>query len=301
MSRPLPKIGVDHFGYWILDSDTDTSDVAADYGSFYPIKGITAAKFNPNSGGSTFYADNGLYESATYTGDIDVTISVAEIPPADFARLFGSTYGASTGLVEEYNTDAAPYVAIGFRAMKSDGHYRYISFKKGRFTKPSEDVQTKGNSISFQTQDVIFKGVCRTYDGKYKAWVDSDDSNLPAGVTDTVLNNESTGFFSTPDYTPVATTTPISDLAAVSGDAGGEIDLTFTAAASATSVKAQIADPAILTWTDATTSATLTAASTSATITGLTEGNTYSVRLVVVGGTKAGISNTDDAVAYDAA
>lgn len=294
MDKPLPRIGVDKL-YW-AKLLTDTSS-GATYDTPVHLKGVTSVGYNPNSQVGVFYADDGAYEAYSQDGEADVTISVADLEPQHYAELMGVTRD-SNGLIKEGNNDNAPEGAIGYRTQKSNGEYRYIWFYKGKFSKPQVNAETKGNAPNFQQQEITYKGLNRDYDGYKRRRFDSDDDDLPVGLTNTILASDVSGWFSTPDYVPTAPGTPLSDVAAVTGVGGsGTIDLTFTAAAGATSIKAQIYDAAYGEWKDATTSAAITASSTAATITGLTAGNTYTCRLVVNGGTSNGISNTDDAAA----
>lgn len=294
MIKPLPRIGVDQAYYALLTQDND-SGVA--YGTPTRMQGVNSISYNPNSQLEVYYADDGAYTSASQDGDIDLTVNVADLDPSVYAEILGVTRGAN-GVIDEAKTDDPPELAFGYRTQKSNGEYRFIWILKGKFSKPAVEAQTKGNAINFQGTELNFKGLNRDYDGKKRRRVDSDDENIPTGVTAATLNSAVTGWFSDPDYVVVAAGTPLSDVVASTGSGSGEIDLAFTAPSGATAVKAQIRDAAISSeWVDATTAAAITAASTSATITGLTPGNTYSCRLVVTGGASNGISNTDDAAA----
>lgn len=122
----------------------------------------------------------------------------------------------------------------------------------------------------------------------------SGEPNAPVGLTDVLLTNESTGFFSDPNFVPSAPGTAVADFAIATGVAGA-VDATWTAAVGASSVKIQVLDPVSGDYND--TSVSIAVGASSATVTGLTSGNTYTARLVVVSGTNNGISNTDTAAA----
>ena len=101
---------------------------------------------------------------------------------------------------------------------------------------------------------------------------------------------------STNSQMPTGVTTPIGDLVANTGAATGQIALAFSAPTGATAVTVET-KTGTGAWTTATLQAALNASSTTGIITGLTTGTIYSVRLIVTGGTKAGISNVDNATA----
>lgn len=295
MDKPLPRIGVDKLYAALVTSD-DSSGVV--YGTPFALQGVTEIGYNPNTQMAVFYADDGAYESISQDGETDLNIKVADLLPAHYALLMGVTQSAN-GVIDEDRDDNPPEVAIGYRTKKSNGEYRYVWVLKGKFGKPQISAQTGAGSINMQQMEIPYKGLNRDYDGKKRRKVDTDDDLFPTGLTNAAMANEVTGWFSSPDYVPVAPGTPIADLAAATGSgAAGTMALTFSAPTGATSVKVQAQDAAFGTWVDVETSATITDASTGATVEGLTAGNTYSVRLVVVGGTKNGISNTASAVAH---
>jgi phi13 family phage major tail protein len=294
MTKPLPRIGVDQAYFALLTQDNASGVV---YGTPTQMQGVRQIAYNPNPQQEVYYADDGAYTTISQDGDIDMVVTVADLDPAIYATILGVTQSGTNGVIEEDKTDNPPELAFGYRTQKSNGEYRYIWVLKGKFSKPALDAQTKSDSINAQDREINFKGLNRDYDGKKRRRVDSDDDLLPTGVTNAILNDDTTGWFSDPDFQPVAPGTPLSDVAAATGSGSGEIDLTFTAPTGATSVKAQIYDGAYGTWVDATTQAPITAISTSATITGLTASNTYTCRLVVIGGGSNGISNTDSAAA----
>ena len=76
--------------------------------------------------------------------------------------------------------DVAPEVAIGFRARKTGGKYAFIWLYRVRFSVPSENYQTKGNSIEYQTPEIEGTIMARA-DGNWKASYVGDGSS-----TDTV-------------------------------------------------------------------------------------------------------------------
>ena len=65
--------------------------------------------------------------------------------------------------------DEPPYVAIGFRAKKTGGRFRYVWLLKAKFKVPSEKYETKGESIKFNTPDIEADFTARKKDGRWKA------------------------------------------------------------------------------------------------------------------------------------
>ena len=76
-----------------------------------------------------------------------------------------------------WKEDEPPYVAVGFRAKKTGGKYRYVWLLKAKFKVPSEKYETKGESIKFNTPDIEADFTARKKDNRWKAdFVGTEDS-----------------------------------------------------------------------------------------------------------------------------
>jgi phi13 family phage major tail protein len=292
MERQSYMIGVDRLFLAEIISD-DTSGVS--YGTPFPVPGVNSIGVRMNNSNMTIYADDGAFENVNQQGDIDIVCSLAGLSGEKRADVTGGSYNSSTGMVEHDGTDVAKQYALGYRRQKANNTYRYKWFMKGSFARPDSAAATKSGSITSQPMQYVYRALNRANDVMLERTIDSDDANLPNGLTDALLNNATSGWFSSPDYVPVATGTQLSDVVAATGSSAGEIDLTFSAPTNADSIVAQVMD--IFGWVNVSTSAEITASSTSATIEGLTASNTYDCRLVVLGGDKHGVSNEDSATA----
>jgi phi13 family phage major tail protein len=173
MTRPL--IGLDSFYYAELLTDDSTG---TSYDTPVSITNLVSMSVNFNSDIATFFADDGPADAYSQIGEVDVAIEAADIPAEDLAFLLGMTYNAGTGLVEYDTAAVAPDIAIGFRAQKSNGDYRYVWLLKGRFGVPNMDHQTKEGSVNFQTLTINGKFLARTYDKKVFRRIDTDDPNF---------------------------------------------------------------------------------------------------------------------------
>ena len=167
-----PLIGLDKVYYAILNSDTSAS---ASYQTPVALKGAISISYNPNSEVATLFADDGAYETAESMGEIELEVGVADISQEDYAILLGHTITA--GVMEETTIDQPIDIAIGFRAKRSGGAYSYFWFYKGKFNKPTTEHETKGDAITYQTPTMMWKGVQRIYDGKFKASTRTDADN----------------------------------------------------------------------------------------------------------------------------
>lgn len=142
------------------------------------IAGAISAKVSPKSDTQTLYADDGAFETASQLSEITVELELADLPLQVQADLLGHT--VTNGVLEAKNTDQAPYVAIGFRSLKSNGKYRYYWLLKGKFEIPDDESQTKEDKTKFQTAKIKGTFVCRLYDGKWKLVGDEDEQGFSA-------------------------------------------------------------------------------------------------------------------------
>lgn len=288
MGKPLPKISVDKLYYCDVLSDTE---LGVTYGSPVWLQGVNQISYNPNTQNASWDADGGAYDTYSAFGDIQTTITIADLEPAQYAHLMGAAY--ENGVIKEGANDSAPEVAIGFRAEKSNGGFRFVWVLKGKFSKQQEDYNTKGSSgITYNPRTIMHTGLLRTYDGMARHMLDSDDSNVSLTVAQ--LSDSANGWYSNPDFDPASysAATPVSDLAASTGTNAGEITVAFTAPTSPTNIAIQVS-----TGSEWVTVKNM-ASGGSATLTGLVAGGEYLVRAVVTGGTNAGISNIDSATAH---
>lgn len=146
------RIGCDHLVY-AKQTTEDTATTAPVYGTITNAPGVIHINVNPNASLDTLFADDGPMESASTLGLIEVEIEKNELSAQNKADLLGHTIDTSGGVVFG-DSDIPPYVAIGFRTLKSNGNYRYIWLYKGKFTDPEEQNETKGDSINFQTDTI---------------------------------------------------------------------------------------------------------------------------------------------------
>ena len=161
-------IGIDSLYYSVM-----TDNVNELYGTPRVLEGINTIEITPNTGNAEYYADNGLYESLPFVSSVDLGLTLAKIHAKDRAILLGSTH--SEGVVIESNNDIPPYVAIGFRALKSNGNYVYVWYFRGKFKIPTETLETK--KAETELQDLTIEGTfySKNSNDSYKKYADEDD------------------------------------------------------------------------------------------------------------------------------
>ena len=146
------RIGCDNLVYAKMTTE-DTASVAPTYGEVTKAPGVMSININPNGSLETLFADDGPMESAATLGKIEVEIQKNELTTQNKADLLGHEIDTNGALVYG-DSDVPPYVAIGFRTLKSNGKYRHVWLYKGKFTEPEDNNETKGDSINFQSDTI---------------------------------------------------------------------------------------------------------------------------------------------------
>ena len=96
----------------------------------------------------TLYADDAAEEVEREFVGGTLTLGINDLNDEVAADLLGHTL-AEDGTLYAGADDTAPYVAVGFRARKPGGKFKYMWLYKVKFGVPSENYATKGESITF--------------------------------------------------------------------------------------------------------------------------------------------------------
>jgi len=183
------QVGLRDLHYAILTQD-DAMGVA--YEDPVKIAGAISATITPTVNTETLFADDGPSETASALGEITVELQVKDLPLPVQAALLG--HDLENGVLIRNADDNAPYVALGFRSLKSNGKYRYVWLYKGKFAPPEQQYQTKEDTPAFQTPTITGTFVKREYDDAWQAVGDEDEPGFTAGATwfDAVYEKPST-------------------------------------------------------------------------------------------------------------
>lgn len=185
------RIGCDNLVYAKMTTE-DTDSVAPVYGAVTPALGVMSVNINPNGAQETLFADDGPMETASTLGKIEVEIQKSELTTQNKADLLGHQIDAKGALVYG-DSDVPPWVAIGFRTLKSNGNYRYVWLYKGKFTEPEDANETKGDSINFQTDTISGQftrlNMSYTLNGKkVRPWKYEIDQDSESADAETILS-----------------------------------------------------------------------------------------------------------------
>lgn len=148
----MAKIGLKNFRWSRL---TEAEDGTPSYDGAHTMGKAIDCNVSITSNSATLYADDGLAESDTSFQSGTVTMGVDEDADNEFAPLLGHTI--EDGEIIRNADDTAPYVGIGRIITKMvSGVYKYkveILYKV-KFSEPSQENTTKGESLEFGTTSI---------------------------------------------------------------------------------------------------------------------------------------------------
>ncbi|NLY36538.1 MAG: phage tail protein [Tissierellia bacterium] len=152
---------------------------------------------------AVLYADDGAAEVVIEFKSGKLSLGIDDIGASAAEDLTGAKLDDNKVLISSSEDGGEP-VAIGFRAKKANGKYRYFWLFRVKFGIPETNLQTKGDSITFQTPTIEGTVMRRNkLDGQgnhpWKAEVNEDDTGVEASTI--------TGWF-TEVYEPTFTATP---------------------------------------------------------------------------------------------
>lgn len=148
------------------------------------------------------YADDGASEVVKEFKSGTLSLGIDDIGALVAQDLTGSKVD-SNNVVVSRSEDGGNPVAIGFRAKKANGKYRYFWLYRVIFSIPTTSLATKGDSITFSSPTIegtVFRRNKLDAENKHpwKAEVTGGDTGVAASTI--------TGWFSTvyePDFTPL--------------------------------------------------------------------------------------------------
>lgn len=146
----MATIGLDKPYFSIITEDANGQET---YGTPEVMAKAIQADLTVNNATASLYADDGVDESVDEFTSGTLSLGLNDLASTVAAELLGARVDTNGVLVNSTN-DIAPYVAVGFRARKANGNYRYFWLYRVKFGVPATNLATKGESITFQTPTI---------------------------------------------------------------------------------------------------------------------------------------------------
>lgn len=182
----MATIGLDKLYYAPITEDENGEET---YGTPVQLAKAISAELSVELAEATLYADDGASEVVKEFKSGTLSLGVDDIGPSVASDLSGVTIDKNNVIIATSEDTTSP-VAIGFRAKKSNGKYKYFWLYRVKFGIPASSLATKGDSITFSTPTIEGTIMRRNKpDGKnnhpWKAEVTEGDT----GVATSVISN----------------------------------------------------------------------------------------------------------------
>lgn len=146
----MATIGLDKLYYAPITEDANGNET---YGTPEVLAKAISAELSVELNEAILYADDGAAEVVKEFKSGTLSLGIDDIGAEIASALSGATID-SNGVVVSGSDDGGTPVAVAFRARKSNGKYRYYWLYRVKFGIPATNLQTKGDSISFQTPTI---------------------------------------------------------------------------------------------------------------------------------------------------
>ena len=146
----MATIGLDKLYYAPITEDTNGDET---YGTPAVLAKAISAELSVELNEAILYADDGAAEVVKEFKSGTLSLGIDDIGAEIASALSGATIDKN-GVVISGSDDGGNPVAVAFRARKSNGKYRYYWLYRVKFGIPATNLQTKGDSISFQTPTI---------------------------------------------------------------------------------------------------------------------------------------------------
>lgn len=134
---------------------TETEGSAISYGQGFVIAKAIRANITYNRNDNPLYADDTIAENDTGITSVDIELEIDKLTDDTRIKLLGDTETVVDTVSTIEQTDAsAPYVGFGYMRVLIEGgvkKYQGVWFHKCQFSEPSEETNTKGETIEWGT------------------------------------------------------------------------------------------------------------------------------------------------------
>lgn len=179
----MATIGLDQLFYSKITEATDGSET---YAAPIQLAKAISAELSIELNEATLYADDGAAEVIKEFKSGTLKLGIDDIGTTIANDLTGAQIDNNKVLISASENGGAP-VAVGFRARKSNGKYKYYWLYRVIFGIPATNLATKGDSITFFTPTIegtIYRRNKLDGQGRHpwKAEANEGDSSLAASV-----------------------------------------------------------------------------------------------------------------------
>jgi phi13 family phage major tail protein len=156
----MAKIGLNNFRYAVATVNETTGAIS--YSTVKKPGKAVSFNFEPTNSDAILYADDSLAETDNRVTGGTCTMGIDRLDAQTMAEILGHTYDNDTQEVVSNVNDIAPYIGVGrIVRIMVDGTqmFRATFFAQCKFSEPTSDDSTMGESVEFSTYELAGKVV----------------------------------------------------------------------------------------------------------------------------------------------
>ncbi len=182
----MATIGLDQLYYAKITEGEDGSEI---YDQPKLLAKAIKADLSVELSEAVLYADDGAAEIVKEFKSGTLSLGVDDIGRTAAEELTGAASDDNGVLISSGEDIGAP-VAVGFRAQKANGLFRYFWLYRVKFGVPATNLQTKGDSVTFSTPTIEGTVMRRNKsDGQGKHPWKAEVTEGDAGVSPVVISS----------------------------------------------------------------------------------------------------------------
>lgn len=187
-----PIVGVDNLVLFPVTSDTKEALTTDDANLIDLTECVVSKAYAPEIADGNFYSSNKKQKAIKSNKGGTITYVIPSIPPALKERVLGAKKNTAGATVQGSN-DVSPEYICAHRVKLTDDIYILEKYAKVVFATPSENAETEGESINYQTAELVGTVVPLNYEvaftsgnknGSFLFSVQSDDEKFVELSTD---------------------------------------------------------------------------------------------------------------------
>jgi len=201
----MATIGLDSLYYSKITEDVNGNET---YGAPKVLAKAMTAELSIELVEAILYADDGPSEVVKEFKSGTLTLGIDDIGSLVAQDLTGCKIDSNNVVISRSEDGGSP-VAIGFRAKKANGKYRYFWLYRAIFSVPATSLATKGDSITFSSPTIegtVFRR--NKLDGENKHPWKAEVTEGDNGVANATIINWFTAVYE-PNFQPVTPTITI--------------------------------------------------------------------------------------------
>jgi phi13 family phage major tail protein len=149
----MSTIGLKNAHYASRTETVSQGVTSVSFGTPAKIGPAISAKINIEYSEAIQRADDGTLYAIKKFKNGTIEMNVDDLNQAFLTACLGAKV-TTNGIIVDSAEDSAVEIAVGYQSQKANGKYRYVWHPRVKFSVPSSEYETKGDSINFKSPTI---------------------------------------------------------------------------------------------------------------------------------------------------